>query len=155
MRSARDWLNEYGVSHRHPTNQLLHSICVPLIVLSVLGLLWALPVPDVFERVSPWLNWATLIAAGSLIYYCVLSLPLAAGIACAFALMLLALQGLSLLPWPLWATSLGIFGAAWVGQFIGHAIEGRRASFLEDLRFLLIGPLWLVMKLFGRYGLRY
>ena len=40
-----------------------------------------------------------------------------------------------------------IFIAAWVGQFWGHQIEGQKPSFLKDLQFLLIGPLWVVKKL--------
>ena len=155
MRSASDWLNEYGESHSHPTNELLHWICVPVIVLSLIGLLWSLPVPQELARISPWLNWATLTTLAALVYYCALSVRLAAGIACAFVLLFLALQALALLPWPLWATSLALFAAAWVGQFVGHAVEGRKPSFFKDVQFLLIGPLWLVMRLFGHYRLKY
>ena len=42
MRTVTEWLGEYGASHQHPTNKLLHWICVPPIVLSVLGLLWSI-----------------------------------------------------------------------------------------------------------------
>ncbi len=45
MRSVTDWLGEYGVSHQNPVNKLLHWICVPPIVLAVMGLLWSAPVP--------------------------------------------------------------------------------------------------------------
>jgi uncharacterized membrane protein YGL010W len=55
----------------------------------------------------------------------------------------------------LWVTSLVIFVAAWIGQFIGHAIEGKRPSFFKDLQFLLIGPLWLLAAAYRRLGLRY
>jgi uncharacterized membrane protein YGL010W len=48
MRTVTDWLGEYGASHANPTNKLLHWLCVPPIVLSVLAILWALPVPEVF-----------------------------------------------------------------------------------------------------------
>jgi uncharacterized membrane protein YGL010W len=155
MRSASDWLDEYGESHSHPTNEVLHWICVPVIVLSLLGLLWSLPVPQALTRISLWLNWATLATLAALVYYCALSVRLATGIACAFALMFVALRALELIPWPLWATSLALFAAAWLGQFIGHAIEGRKPSFFKDVQFLLIGPLWLVMRLFGHYRLKY
>src|SRR5882762_5830109 len=73
MRNVTDWLGEYGVSHQNPVNKLLHWICVPPIVLALMGLLWSAPVPAVFADVSPWLNWATLAAAAALIYYLVLS----------------------------------------------------------------------------------
>jgi uncharacterized membrane protein YGL010W len=41
---------------------------------------------------------------------------------------------------------------AWIGQFAGHAIEGRRPSFTTDLAYLLIGPAWLADKLMRRVG---
>jgi uncharacterized membrane protein YGL010W len=59
------------------------------------------------------------------------------------------------LPWPLWATSLAIFVAAWIGQFIGHASEGTRPSFFKDVQFLLIGPLWLLAAVYRSLGIPY
>ena len=155
LRTASEWFEEYGQSHSHPTNERLHAICVPLIVLSVLGLLSSVPVPGAFGPASPWLNWATLVAIVALAYYCVLSFRLAAIVACVLVLMLLALQGLAALPWPLWATSLALFVVGWIGQFIGHAIEGRKPSFFKDVQFLLIGPLWLVMRWLARDRVKY
>ena len=155
MRTVGDWLSEYGLSHRNPTNKLLHWICVPLIMLTVLGLLWSLPVPAKFSSVSPWLNWATLFATATLFYYLLLSPSLAVGVLITFVVLLLATEWLATLPWPLWATSLTIFVVAWIGQFIGHAIEGKRPSFFKDVQFLLIGPLWLLAAAYRRIGLSY
>jgi len=155
MRSVTQWLGEYGESHQNPTNKLLHWLCVPPIVLSVMGLLWSLPVPAACAAVSPWLNWATLAAAAALVYYFALSRALAAGVLLAFAVLLALTSALARLPWPLWVTSVAIFGVAWTGQFVGHAIEGKRPSFFKDLQFLLIGPLWLLAAAYRRLGLRY
>ena len=155
MRSVADWLGEYGESHANPTNKLLHWICVPLIVLAVMGLIWSIPVPDAFAARSPWLNWATLVALLAFVYYAALSAGLALGIALAFAVLFVVLNALQSLPWPLWATSLAIFVVAWLGQFIGHAVEGKRPSFFKDVQFLLIGPLWLVAALYRKLGLSY
>jgi len=155
MRTVADWLGEYGASHENATNKALHWICVPPIVLSVMGLLWSVPMPDAIAAMSPWLNLATLFCAAAVVYYLALSPLLAVGIAVAFALMLWLVRELAELPWPLWATSIAIFIAAWIGQFIGHAIEGKRPSFFKDVQFLLIGPLWLVAALYRRLGLRY
>jgi uncharacterized membrane protein YGL010W len=154
MRSLSDWLDEYGASHQHPTNKRLHWLCVPPIVLGVLGLLWSVPVPA-FAAVSPWLNWATLAAAAALLYYLWLSPRLTAGVLVAFVALLLLVRALARLPWPLWETSLAIFIVAWIGQFIGHALEGRRPSFFKDLQFLLIGPLWLLAAAYRRLSVRY
>jgi uncharacterized membrane protein YGL010W len=155
MRTVEDWLGEYSQSHQHPTNKLLHWICVPPIVLSVMGLLWSIPVPESLARLSPALNWATLVALATLLYYLFLSPRLALGIAVAFAALLALTAALSTLPWPLWVTSLVIFVVAWVGQFIGHAIEGQRPSFFKDVQFLLIGPLWLLAAAYRRLSLAY
>src|SRR3977135_3820945 len=92
MRSVTDWLGEYGVSHQNPVNKLLHWICVPPIVLAVMGLLWSAPVPAVFADAAPWLNGATLAAATALAYYLVLSPALAVGVLIAFIALLLITQ---------------------------------------------------------------
>ncbi len=155
MRTVAAWLDEYGSSHQNPTNKLLHWLCVPPIVLSVIGFLWSLPVPAAFADVSPWLNWATLASAASVVYYFALSPALAAGAALAFFVLLLVTERLAQLPWPLWATSLVIFVVAWIGQFYGHALEGKRPSFFKDVQFLLIGPLWLLAAAYRRFGLAY
>jgi uncharacterized membrane protein YGL010W len=155
MRTVTEWLSEYGASHENPTNELLHWVCVPLIVLSRFGLLWSLPVPDLFASVSPWLNWATVTAFAALLYCLALSPALAVGILIAFTVLVLITQWLATLPWPLWLTSITIFVVAWIGQFIGHAIEGKRPSFFKDLQFLLIGQLWLLAAAYRRLGLHY
>jgi len=155
MRTVTDWLGDYGASHTHRTNKLLHWLCVPPIVLSVMGLLWSLRVPEVFAQRSPWLNWATLAAAAAVVYYFALSPALALGAALSFLVLLWITQWLTGLPWPLWVTSLIIFGIAWIGQFIGHAVEGKRPSFFKDVQFLLIGPLWLLAAAYRKLSLPY
>jgi uncharacterized membrane protein YGL010W len=155
MRSVEDWLQEYGESHRNPANKLLHAICVPLIVLALLGLLWAIPVPAPLARAMPLANWATVVVAAGLVYYALLSPRLALGVVPVVALMALVLLRLAALAVPLWQTCLAIFVVAWIGQFVGHAIEGKRPSFFKDLQFLLIGPLWLLGFVYRRAGLRY
>ena len=155
MRSVEDWLAEYGTSHANPANKALHWICVPLIVLAVLGLLWSLPVPAALAARVPLLNWATLTMLAGLGYYALLSVRLALGMLAPLVLAVLAIECLAQLPVPLWQSCLAIFVVAWIGQFIGHAIEGRRPSFFKDLQFLLIGPLWLLSFVYRRLRLSY
>ncbi|HEX2668030.1 MAG TPA: Mpo1-like protein [Gammaproteobacteria bacterium] len=155
MRSAKSWFDEYGESHRNPVNKRVHWVCVPLIMLSVLGMLWSAPRPAAFAAVSPFLNWATLLILASLVYYFLLSVRLGAGMLLVSFGMVLVLELLARLPWPLFWTSLAIFVAAWVGQFVGHKIEGRKPSFFKDLQFLLIGPVWLLADLYRRLGFTY
>lgn len=155
MRTVHDWLDHYGTSHRHPTNKLLHWICVPVIVLCVLGFFWTIPVPAAFAAVSPWLNWATLVIAAGLVYYAALSPRLALGMLPVMLVLVFALVRLDALAAPLWLVCLVAFVIAWIGQFVGHAIEGKRPSFFEDVQFLMIGPLWLLSFVYRRLGLRY
>lgn len=135
-------LATYGESHLHPVNEVIHFVCVPVIAFSLLGLLWA---------VQP------LVAAGlvvaSLVYYLTLSVSFALGM----LLMSGAMLGiLALLPqaW-VWQISAAVFVLAWIGQFVGHKIEGKKPSFFDDVRFLLIGPLFVLSFLYRRLKISY
>lgn len=155
MRSIDHWLEAYGASHQDPVNKLIHWICVPAIVFSLIGLLWSLPVPAAFVEISPALNWALLFAMAAVAYYFILSISLALGATLVLFLLLLLAAGLDDLAMPLWAVSLVVFVVAWIGQFIGHRIEGKKPSFFEDLQFLMIGPLWLLAAAYRRAGIAY
>jgi uncharacterized membrane protein YGL010W len=155
MRTTQQLLDEYGSSHRNSTNELIHWICVPPIVLTVIGFLWSLPVPATFAAVSPWLNWATIGVTLGVVYYFLLSPSLGVGATLALVAMLFGVRWMDTLPWPLWATCLTIFVIAWIGQFIGHSIEGTRPSFFKDVQFLLIGPIWLMSHVYRRLGFSY
>ena len=155
MRTLQSWLDEYGESHRNPTNKLIHWVCVPLIMLSALGMLWTLPRPPGFTLLGDDANWATFLILLSLIYYAMLSPRIALGMLVVSVIMCVLIRELALLPWPLLWTCIAIFAGAWIGQFIGHKIEGRKPSFFRDLQFLLIGPVWLLADAYRRMGLAY
>ena len=154
MRGTAYWFDEYSASHRNPVNKALHWICVPLIVWSLIGLLWSLPAPG--RGQLEYANWASYAVAAAVLYYAALSMPLALGVLPVLAAMLLSVDALSqLVRVPLWAVSAAVFALAWLGQLIGHAIEGKRPAFFKDLQFLLIGPIWLLAALYRRAGIRY
>jgi uncharacterized membrane protein YGL010W len=88
------------------------------------------------------------------VFYFTLSVRLGIGAAIALIALLFVVRWLDTLAWPLWQTCLVIFVAGWIGQFIGHAIEGKRPSFAKDIVFLLIGPLWLLGHLYRGLGIR-
>lgn len=135
-------LTQYSASHLNHTNELIHFVCVPVIVFTLLGLVWALhPLA------------AVAVTLGALGYYCKLSKPFALGMLMMAALMLGLLSLLP--PHAVLPLSLAIFVLAWIGQFIGHQIEGKKPSFFEDLRFLLIGPLFVLSFLYRRLKLAY
>ncbi|WPH13234.1 Mpo1 family 2-hydroxy fatty acid dioxygenase [Variovorax paradoxus] len=135
-------LAHYGESHRHPTNELIHFAAIPAIMLSLVGLLFAL---------HPWA--AYLFVAASLVYYALLRssaflLAMLAGTALVLALV--HAMGSLVLP-----VSAATFVVAWIFQFIGHRIEGRKPSFFEDIQYLWVGPLFVLSKLFLRLGIRW
>lgn len=145
MKTLNEWIQLYARDHQNPTNQKIHTLCVPAIMWSLLGLLWALPRPELF-RLSPWANWATLFCALCLLFYASLGWRVALSMLGVSLIMLSSLFLIAPLL-PLWQTSLAVFVIAWIGQFIGHKIEGQKPSFFEDLQFLLIGPVWVLVKL--------
>ena len=152
---AEQWLNEYGKSHANASNKALHWISVPLIVISVIGLLWSLPVPDSFSRSSLALNWGTLFLMAAVVYYFILSISLAFGILPFIVFVVVTVSWLDRLATPLWAISGATFALAWIGQFVGHRIEGRPPSFFKDLQYLMIGPLWLLAAVYRRFRIPY
>jgi uncharacterized membrane protein YGL010W len=154
-RTLAAWLTEYGESHTNPANERLHWICIPLIVLALLGLLTALPVPAALAQAAPGVDWAVIATVAAVAYYFTLSASLAAGSLLVMGALFAGARGLAVLPWPLWLSCVAIFVLAWIGQFIGHGIEGKRPSFFKDLQFLLIGPLWLLAAAYRRLGLPY
>ena len=158
MRTAQEWFDAYGVSHQNPTNKAIHWVCVPLILFCTVGLFWSiphdfLPGAKASEPYAPFVNFGTILVAGALFFYFRLSLTIGLG-------MLLWSVGVLWGNWaletgggqPLWLVSTITFVLAWIGQFIGHKIEGAKPSFFEDLQFLLVGPAWLLHFIYRRFG---
>jgi uncharacterized membrane protein YGL010W len=135
-------LAKYSESHLNHTNELIHFVCVPVIVFTLLGILW-------------WIHplAAVAVSMAALWYYFQLSRPFAIGMLVMTVLMLGLLRLMP--PQTVLPLSIAIFVLAWIGQFIGHKIEGKKPSFLEDLRFLLIGPLFVLSFLYRRLNVRY
>ncbi|MBE7179533.1 MAG: DUF962 domain-containing protein [Mucilaginibacter polytrichastri] len=155
------YFDKYAESHLNPTNKLIHWICVPLIVFSLLGLVWAIPFPHLgfLGKYNGFLNWASFLIAFALYYYYRLSPTLFYGmilVVFAFSFLVVQLEVWEKKGGPaLWQSSLVIFVLAWIGQFIGHKIEGKKPSFLDDVKFLLIGPIWLLHFIFKKLNIPY
>ena len=141
VRKVDQLLAHYEESHRDPRNERIHFVAIPLIMLSLLGLLWA---------VHPLVSVGFVMA--SLVYYVRLSAVFLA------AMALLSTIGLGLV-WAMGehvlAISGGIFVGAWIAQFVGHRMEGRKPSFFEDLQYLWVGPIFVLSKLFLKLGIRW
>lgn len=145
MARIDELLAEYSESHRNVTNKRIHYLCVPLIFWSIVGLLYLIPIPIGVD----WMNAAFLALALLTAYYIRLSVPLSIvmflfAMACMFSWQWLAMHNYSI-----WKLALLVFSLAWIGQFYGHKIEGKKPSFLKDIQFLLIGPAWIAAQIFG------
>ena len=150
MKNQQQWFDEYAVSHQNETNQLIHYICVPAIFFSLVGLIMSIPsntIKNLTNLNLPFIeNWATVILLVLLFFYLRLSFSIFLKMFLFSIICLLGNYYLSIFI-SLFYTSITIFVIAWIGQFYGHKIEGKKPSFLKDLQFLLIGPAWVFEKI--------
>lgn len=159
MKTINTWLDEYGESHKNPVNKMVHWICVPTIFFSIVGLIWEIPFP--WQDITIWgfhPNWAIITLLLIFGYYLTLSVPIAIGM---FAFGSACLALLNIIDhsdggvFPIWILSISLFTVAWIGQFWGHSVEGKKPSFLKDLQFLMIGPAWLMSFIYQKLGIKY
>jgi uncharacterized membrane protein YGL010W len=140
-RKVDQLLAHYAESHQDPRNERIHFVAIPLIMVSLLGLLFS---------IHPWAAYAFVLA--SMVYYARLStfwLVTMALLSCV-GLALVYAMGEHML-----TISVALFVAAWVAQFFGHRMEGRKPSFFEDLQYLWVGPMFVLSKLFLKLGIRW
>tara|TARA_B100000497_G_C7689057_1_gene418400 strand:- start:2570 stop:3043 length:474 start_codon:yes stop_codon:yes gene_type:complete len=156
MKTAQEWFDAYGESHQNDTNKLIHWICIPLIIFSLFGMLMAIPFPE--SLFGLYFNAAGFVLFLSLVFYLRLSFSLFAGFFIVGSLLLFVnyklFQAIGMDNGEMALISLGIFVLAWIGQFVGHKIEGAKPSFFEDLQFLMIGPAWLLQFIYKKFGLK-
>ncbi|TWT16904.1 DUF962 domain-containing protein [Luteimonas wenzhouensis] len=151
------WFASYSADHRNPTNQRIHVVAVPLILWSVIALLWCIPVPPGSGFRSGL--WAGLACFAAWMFYYRASRLIGFGMLATFVAMLWLtfwierLQGTRFLL----GLAAAVFVVAWIAQFVGHSkrFEGRKPSFFTDLRYLLIGPAWVLSKLYRTLGWRW
>lgn len=150
MRTMQQWYAEYAESHQNKLNQSIHFLCVPLIFFSIVGLFMSIPnrlLADALGNDSLlFVNWALVGLILPLIFYARLSFKVFLRMLIFSAICVVGNYLLSLTV-NLLIVSIIIFALAWIGQFYGHHIEGKKPSFLKDLQFLLIGPAWVFEKI--------
>ncbi|HEY8403422.1 MAG TPA: Mpo1-like protein [Flavobacteriales bacterium] len=152
MKSIHTWLSEYGESHQHATNKTIHWICVPTIFFSIVGFLYQIKTGWQFGDAP--ITVAHLVTILIIIYYVILSPAISIGVAM-FILLCLTLCGwIEVVCSNPWMVYLILFVVAWIGQFIGHNIEGKKPSFFKDIQYLLIGPAWLLSAIYKKLGIK-
>ncbi|MBT1451959.1 DUF962 domain-containing protein [Glaciecola sp. XM2] len=153
MREIERLINNYGESHQNSTNVWIHAIAVPAIYFVTIGLVWSIPVPAFIAEFN--ITFAHILAVPVLYYYFKLSGPIGAAMT---LLTIAAFYGIELLLFleiSVWQFCLALFVVMWILQFVGHKIEGKKPSFFEDLRYLLVGPAWWWVHWLKRLNIQY
>jgi len=155
MPDADDWLTEYGETHADIRFAPIYWIAVLTLVVGAVGILWALPVPAAFVRISPVLNWGSCFLMAAVVYYFIISMPLAIGML-PFIIGIAALEDWLLRSdWPGLQMAASLFLLSLAGLYVGHAGHGAWRAVARDLQLMMIAPMWLLSNLYRRFGIPY
>ena len=157
MRKIDHLFSEYAEGHQNSTNKTIHWICVPLIFWSILGFISLIPSPHVFIEYFGMISIVSLVAIFLLTFF---YFRLSWRIALIMVFIMLLMEHLvyfinTEFQHKSWICFLSVFVLSWIGQFYGHKIEGKKPSFLKDLQFLLVGPIWLLHFILKKFGIKY
>lgn len=155
----QDWFDKYAEHHQNKVNKAIHWICVPSIFFSLIGLLSAFSF-DFGSEVLPYylreqMHAGTLLILFGIIFFSRLSMPITIGMAVLSFFILKGVTEMHRIGLNVLVVNAWIFSIAWVGQFIGHKIEGAKPSFFDDIKFLMIGPAWLLSFIYKALGIKY
>ncbi len=157
MRKIDQLFAEYAESHQNQTNKLIHWICVPLIFFTIVGFISLIPAPHFCASYYGCISIASIVAVVLVtIFYITLSWRIS--IIMLFIIFLMEHLAYAInihLNSNSWIVYLSIFVITWIFQFVGHKIEGKKPSFLKDLQFLLIGPIWLLHFVLKKLRIKY
>lgn len=157
MRKIDHLFSEYAESHQNSTNKTIHWICVPLILWSILGFISLIPSPHIFIEYFGMISIVSLVAIFLVTFF---YFRLSWRIALIMVFIMLLMEHLVYFiniefQHKSWICFLSVFVLSWIGQFYGHKIEGKKPSFLKDLQFLLVGPIWLLHFILKKFGIKY
>ncbi len=153
MSDTDRWLSDYGDSHSDIRNPGIYWLSVPLLVLGTVGILWSLPIPGEFARISPVLNWGSVFLMAAVVYYFIISIPLAIGML-PFVVGITGVQlWLEESSWSLLGISSGVLAISVAGLYLGHYKKGGIRAVLRDIQLMMIGPAWLLANLYRRLGI--
>lgn len=157
MRKVDLLFAEYSKSHRNPTNKFIHWICVPLIFWTILGFTSLIPAP---HFCTPYFGCISIVSLIVILLITLFYIRLSFKITVVMLAVMLFMEHFIYLTnisfgKQSWIVYLSVFIITWIFQWIGHKIEGQKPSFLKDLQFLLIGPIWLLGFIFKKTGIRY
>lgn len=136
MQTVEALFADYASYHRTKGNKVFHRLGIPLIMLSLIGMLTAVPL---FDVATVRIDAAMVLIAVASAWYFVVEWRLA------IAMMAISIGfyfvGAALGLW----INLALFVVGWIFQGIGHAVyEHKSPAFLRNFVHLLVGPLWIL-----------
>lgn len=150
-----EWADKYGELRASGPGSIRSLLAIPLIVGSLIGMLWAAPTPSVLQEASPAINLATLFLLATFVYYCILSISL--GFGGFLFLVIVSLPSVWLsqagLPLAKIASSLFLVTFLWQSIETRHATGSLRAA--QNLQYLMIGPIWILRAAYRKLGIAY
>ena len=147
------WLTDYGEKHEDINFAGIYWVAVLTLVLGTVGMLWSLPVPVEFARISPVMNWGSSFLMATVIYYFIISMPLAVGML-PFIFGVAALQDwLVDSPHSIVRVSTTLFALSLAGLYLGHRGRGGIRAVFRDIQLMMIAPVWLLSNLYKRFGI--
>ena len=153
MAETDRWLRDYGASHRNITHAPVYWLSMLALIFGTVGLLWAIPVPDEFIEISPVFNWGTAFLLATVVYYFIISLPLAIGML-PFVIVIAAFEvWLQWSPFSALRASAGLVVAGLIGLYLGHYRSAGLVGVARDVQLMMIAPVWLLSRLYGRLGI--
>lgn len=149
------WLIDYAEDHVDIGFGGIYWVAVLTLVVSTTGLFWSLPIPGEFAQISPVLNWGSTFLMASVVYYFIISMPLAIGML-PFVFGVAAVQiWLAESPFSILQVSAPLFALSLAGLWLGQRENGGFRAVIHDIQLMMIAPLWLLSVLYKRLGIPY
>jgi hypothetical protein len=147
------WLSDYGASHADMGYPAIYWLAVAGVAIGTVGMLWALPVPAEFLRISPVLNWGSAYLMVAVVYYFIISLSLAIGMLPLVAGTAVTMLWLTHSPYSLGMVSASLFALSLGGLYLGQRQRGGLQAVFGDIQLMMIAPAWLLSRLYRRLGI--
>lgn len=147
------WLEEFGRRHRHVDLKAVYWLALAALIPGAVGLLWSLPVPAEFREISPALNWGSALLLATVVYYFILSLPLAIALVPLIVLIAGFHFWLQYSPYSAQIASVGLSAAGLLGLVASRFRRGGIRQFAADVQLMMIAPAWLMSRLYHKLGI--
>jgi len=149
------WLSDFDANHRNIINASIYWPSTLLLLIGIVCLFACLPIPHEFIEISSILNWGSLLLLVAIVYYCIISIPLAIGMLPFISIIFVLQVYVQNMTEYALIISILLTVASVVGICTGYNKEERLKLVLKDIQLVIIAPLWLLSLTFRRLGIPY